>query len=45
MIILQPKEVMQNVEKSPGDSSDYERSRNTMFPFKRHHYVKLLQVW
>ena len=36
MTILQPKEVMQNVEKSQKDSSDYERGRNTIFPLKRH---------
>ena len=45
MIILQPKEVMQNVEKSPGDTALTMKEVETLFPFKRHHYVKLLQVW
>ena len=37
MTILQPKEVMQNVEKPHKDTAlTNERGRNTIFPLKRH---------
>ena len=44
MTILKPKEVMRNVERSLGDTALTMKEVKKMFPFKRHHYVKPLQV-